>query len=342
MNEIEKSRIQEITDLHAEIGGLFMQSLDKAILIGSLLLQQKKSMDHGEWIPWIEKNLPFKERTARNYLRVYRERDNLKRQAVADLNTAYKLLAEPKEDKTEREVQEYIKNAPDYQPSEDIQIYHGAFQEICEGIPDGSIDHVLTDPPYPREYLHLWRDLSEVAARILKPSGFCICYAAPYHLPTSLRMLSEHLTYYWQMILIQKTETSSIHSVRIRPHYKPILIFQKPPHKTQEEYVSDIIEGSGREKSLHVWQQGEGESIELLKKFTKEGELILDPFGGSGTVAEACRATNRRCIIIEKEEKYVEVIKARMASYIPVEWKEEPQEKEQEVREKAVVEIPIF
>ena len=97
-NDIQVSRIQEITKLHSEIKGLFMSSLEKAFRIGFLLEEQKKSLAHGQFTSWVSQNLPFEERTARNYMRVYRKREELKRQGISVLNTAYQALTEPKEE----------------------------------------------------------------------------------------------------------------------------------------------------------------------------------------------------------------------------------------------------
>lgn len=48
--------------------------------------------------------------------------------------------------------------------------------------------------------------------------------------------------------------------------------------------------------------------IELLKNIiyhtTDEGDIILDCFAGSGSMGLACKETNRKCILIEKEKKY--------------------------------------
>jgi site-specific DNA-methyltransferase (adenine-specific) len=45
----------------------------------------------------------------------------------------------------------------------------------------------------------------------------------------------------------------------------------------------------------------------LIKLFSKEGALIVDPFLGSGTTALACKSTNRRCIGIELNEEYYKI-----------------------------------
>lgn len=52
---------------------------------------------------------------------------------------------------------------------------------------------------------------------------------------------------------------------------------------------------------------------ELIALFTDPGDVILDPFGGSMTTAVAAKELGRRCIAIEREEKYCEVGVKRLA-----------------------------
>lgn len=52
-----------------------------------------------------------------------------------------------------------------------------------------------------------------------------------------------------------------------------------------------------------------------IKLLTEEGDIVLDPFMGSGTTALACLETNRNYIGIDKELKYVELAKNRVANY---------------------------
>ena len=68
---------EEITDLHQGISGLLADSLGKAIRIGELLAMEKSKHEHGEFIPWIRERLPFDERMAQKYMRLYSKREAL-------------------------------------------------------------------------------------------------------------------------------------------------------------------------------------------------------------------------------------------------------------------------
>jgi modification methylase llaDCHIB len=50
----------------------------------------------------------------------------------------------------------------------------------------------------------------------------------------------------------------------------------------------------------------------MILASTRENELILDPFMGSGTTAVACKKLNRNFIGIEKESEFVELAKNRI------------------------------
>ena len=94
MNKIQKTRIDKITELHNEIGGYLKITLDKAIEIGGLLSGQKAELNHGEWLPWVNDNLPFSERLARDYMRFHERRDEFKSANLADLTAARKALTD--------------------------------------------------------------------------------------------------------------------------------------------------------------------------------------------------------------------------------------------------------
>ena len=60
--------------------------------------------------------------------------------------------------------------------------------------------------------------------------------------------------------------------------------------------------------------------LEMIKMIVQASsnkyDLVLDCFGGSGTTAVACKELNRDCIMIEKEEKYINIIKNRLATHL--------------------------
>ena len=49
--------------------------------------------------------------------------------------------------------------------------------------------------------------------------------------------------------------------------------------------------------------------------WSNEGDTVLDCFAGSGTTAIACLNTNRNYILMEKEQKYIDIINKRIADY---------------------------
>ena len=98
MNEIIKSQIDEIIELHNEMAGLMNVALKKAMRVGELLTRQKEALKHGDFMPWIKANLPFTDRTARRYMQVYEGRELIaKTDSVSDLKAACRLLTEPKD-----------------------------------------------------------------------------------------------------------------------------------------------------------------------------------------------------------------------------------------------------
>ena len=53
----------------------------------------------------------------------------------------------------------------------------------------------------------------------------------------------------------------------------------------------------------------------LIKTYTNDGEVVLDNTAGSGTTAIACLNTNRQFIVMEKEQKYYDIILKRVGDF---------------------------
>ena len=50
----------------------------------------------------------------------------------------------------------------------------------------------------------------------------------------------------------------------------------------------------------------------IIKHTTDENDILLDCFAGTGSLGQACKNTNRRCILIEKEKKYFDFINSSL------------------------------
>ncbi len=112
----KKSELQNATKqvikLHGKVKNGIRFVLDGAIAIGEILCRQKEVLPHGEFTSWITKELPFTDRAARNYMRLYRNKNMLKTENVSVLSDAYKLLVAPKtaDDEQETDIDNAVKN----------------------------------------------------------------------------------------------------------------------------------------------------------------------------------------------------------------------------------------
>ena len=75
------------------------------------------------------------------------------------------------------------------------------------------------------------------------------------------------------------------------------------------------MEGTGREKDGHKWQQAEEEIEILINGFTKPSDTILDPFAGSGTIPVCCLRLKRQVVIIDDKKENIETIARRLKKY---------------------------
>ena len=210
---------------------------------------------------------------------------------------------------------EFTKKAKRFDPSKGFNIYQGNFQEISKKFDDESFDHIVTDPPYGKKYVDLWDDLGKTAKRVLKPSGFLVSMSGQLTLPDALRALSEYLNYYWTIsyVVPDKSPIVPLWEKKIKVKWKPVIVFYKEPENKQFDTIEDMIHGSGNIKDKHEWEQPVDDTEKLIEMFTNPGDKILDPMAGSGTTLVAAKNKKRECVGIEKEEKYIDIIKGRLA-----------------------------
>ena len=75
-----------------------------------------------------------------------------------------------------------------------------------------------------------------------------------------------------------------------------------------------IVKGNSKERNLHPAQYPENMIERIIKSCSNEGDVILDPFLGSGTTSVVAKRLNRNSIGFEINPKYIQNIKKRLKS----------------------------
>lgn len=83
-----------------------------------------------------------------------------------------------------------------------------------------------------------------------------------------------------------------------------------------EQFDSTIIlERKPLRSELHPTMKPVGLVERFIRNSSKAGDMVLDPFGGSGTTLIACERTNRICRTMELDPKYADAIVRRWQAY---------------------------
>lgn len=87
------------------------------------------------------------------------------------------------------------------------------------------------------------------------------------------------------------------------------------PVRIYHQLWNGMIREGEHEKRVHPTQKPIRMLSEILKDFTKESDIILDVFGGSGSTLIACEQLNRRCFMCELSPNYIDVIVKRYIDF---------------------------
>jgi site-specific DNA-methyltransferase (adenine-specific) len=196
-----------------------------------------------------------------------------------------------------------------------VDIRHGDFREVLADIPDGTVDAIITDPPYPGEFVGLFGDLSELAARTLKHSGVLAVMCGQYYLPEYITLLSSAMRYRWCGAYIAQGPRTRVHAAKVGTGWKPILVFQRHGITGDDLafILDDLFDSAGDDKRHHHWGQSESGTGELVERLTQPGALVVDPFLGGGTTAVVCRDLGRRFIGCDIDAAHAATSRERLA-----------------------------
>jgi site-specific DNA-methyltransferase (adenine-specific) len=192
--------------------------------------------------------------------------------------------------------------------------------DIREGLPEidpGSVDFIITDPPYPREYIPLYSCLSGMANAILKPGGSLIVMCGQSYLPEVMAELAKHMKYHWCLsYLTPGGQSPQLFQKRTNTFWKPVLWFVKGEYKG--EFVGDVLKSppNDNDKAHHYWGQSLGGFTDIVERFTLPGQTILDPFLGGGTTGVAAVTMGRKFIGTDIDQANIEKTRARIMEAI--------------------------
>ena len=218
-----------------------------------------------------------------------------------------------------------------------MKLLQGDCLELMKDIPDGSVDMIVTDPPYGMNYQSNRRKITPQFEKIQGDvdindwvSGF---------VEESYRVMKENTAIYmfasWHNIDIFKQEFEKKFKLKniivwnknnhgsgdlkgaYAPKYELILYGHKGRSTFRCKRLPDVQEYkkvNGKDM-LHPTQK----PIDMLEIFIEnnsdEGNVILDPFMGSGSTGVACKNTGRNFIGMELDETYFNIAKERIENH---------------------------
>ncbi len=198
----------------------------------------------------------------------------------------------------------------DTMPEDVCNLFTADIREGLLQIPDNSVDFIITDPPYKREYLSLYSDLSRVASRILKNGGSLIVMSGQSYLPEVISRLSEHMNYYWCMTYLTQGQAPQLFHKRVNTFWKPVLWHVK--NNYSGDFTSDILRSPENDKNFHKWGQSFGGMSDIIEKLTNPNDLILDPFLGGGTTGAVAVSMGRKFIGSDIEQENINISRERI------------------------------
>jgi len=203
------------------------------------------------------------------------------------------------------------------------QILQGDCTRVLRELPDAHVDFVLTDPPYgvrykdrtgrtvandddPSRVLGAFNDLY----RLLKPDSLCISFYGWSQVDTFFRVWRGAGFRPVGHIVWVKEYASSVRFVRYR-HEQAVVLAKghpSPPACPIDDIQPWVFSGN----QDHPTQKAVRILTPLIEAFTQPGQLVLDPFAGSGSTLMAAAVTGRRYLGVELEQAYCDIARNRL------------------------------
>lgn len=236
--------------------------------------------------------------------------------------------------------QETLRLKP-YYDRDGITLFHGENADILPRMNRRSVDLVLTDPPYeaashnpkrrvlgkggqlknaPVPYAQITEELrkssSRQMARIAKKWVVVFCQFEGAFLWRDLFEASGLARWGDDIgIWAKPNPTPQLTGDRPGMGYEAFVFMRQPGVPVTPEYrdVLTFNKVGGKSSLNYPGQKPLPLMRKLIRTYSKPGDLILDPFCGTGTTLVAARETDRRAIGIERDKKVCEIVVSRLA-----------------------------
>ncbi|KIC51448.1 DNA methyltransferase [Tateyamaria sp. ANG-S1] len=203
-------------------------------------------------------------------------------------------------------------------------IINGEALETLKGIEAGTIDLVVTDPPYLCNYQD--RDGRKVrnddnAAgvlgvfselfRVLQQDSYAVVFCGWTAIDQFSKAWADAGFKVGGHLVWGKDYVSNTKHVQYR-HESAWLLTKGNPQR-QGKALPDLLDWTYSGNRHHPTQKAVEVIAPLIRSFSKPGDVVLDPFLGSGTTAVAAALSGRVAIGVELEAKYCELAKNRVS-----------------------------
>lgn len=168
------------------------------------------------------------------------------------------------------------------------QIVTGDARELSKRIPDESIDLIFTDPVYWQIADYEW--ISELGARVLKTGGDLLAYSGQYDMAKTIAALGKHLAYRWVLIEKKISPGALLWSYRLMSHYIPLLWFTKGTPRYAHTRMDFQWAHNDGPSVNHDWGKGITRIVAWLDRFANDGDILLDPFCGGGSILAGAKS----------------------------------------------------
>lgn len=186
-----------------------------------------------------------------------------------------------------------------------VTIYHGDAREVLPTL--GPVGMVLTDPPYPGEFQHLFGEMAAATLPLVERGSSLVTLCGQHQLLDVARDIAATGWRYWWCGGMRHTVYQRLPGKWVAAMWKPALWFVRESRREGDTRTPfDMMAGEKRDKRYHEWGQPVGWFRHWIANLTDPGEVVLDPFMGAGTTLVASIREGRRAIGVELDEAHCE------------------------------------